>query len=139
LVAVAKKSIRNGLVLVAAAGNGGPGAKPAYPAAYNQVVSVTALDGKKRVYKYANRGNYIDFAAPGVNVWTPARGGGKLQSGTSFAVPFITSLVALLIHGGNPPDPDLLRAKLRRYVQDLGRRGKDIDYGMGMVYVRPPC
>ena len=139
LTTVATKSIKNGLILVAAAGNAGPGAKPAYPAAYNQVVSVTALDGRGKVYRHANRGRYIDFAAPGVAVWTAGKGGGKLQSGTSFAVPFITSLVALLIHGGHKPDPDVIRSRLRRYVKDLGKPGKDSDYGLGMVRVRPPC
>ena len=139
LTTVASKSIKNGLILVAAAGNAGPGAKPAYPAAYNQVVSVTALDGRGRVYRHANRGRYIDFAAPGVAIWTASKGGGKLQSGTSFAVPYITSLVALLISGGHKPDPDIIRGRLRRYVKDLGRPGKDSDYGLGMVRVRPPC
>ena len=139
LTKVASKSVKSGLILVAAAGNAGPGAKPAYPAAYKEVVSVTALDGRRRIYRHANRGKYIDFAAPGVAIWAAGKRGGKLQSGTSFAVPFITSLVALLVHGGNPRDPNVLRAKLRGYVQDLGRPGKDNDFGFGMVRVRPSC
>jgi hypothetical protein len=139
LTTVATQSIRNGMILVAAVGNAGPGAKPAYPAAYNQVVSVTALDGRKKIYRHANRGRYVDFAAPGVAIWTAGKDGGKLQSGTSFAVPFITSLTALLIHGGFKTDPDAIRGRLRRYVQDLGKPGKDNDYGLGMVRVRAPC
>ncbi|MDP6390053.1 MAG: S8 family serine peptidase, partial [Alphaproteobacteria bacterium] len=139
LTTVASQSIRNGMILVAAVGNAGPGAKPAYPAAYNQVVSVTALDGRKKIYRHANRGRYVDFAAPGVAIWTAGKDGGKLQSGTSFAVPFITSLTALLIHGGFKTDPDAIRGRLRRYVQDLGKPGKDNDYGLGMVRVRAPC
>ena len=139
LTKVARESVKSGMILVAAAGNAGPGAKPAYPAAYNQVVSVTALDRRKKIYRHANRGRYIDFAAPGVAIWTAGKGGGKLRSGTSFAVPFITSLTALLIHGGFKPDPNAIRSRLRRYVQDLGKPGKDNDYGLGMVRVRAPC
>ncbi len=136
---VAKRSLKAGMVLVAAAGNGGPQAPPAYPAAYRNVVSVTALDGRKQIYRYANRGSYIDFAAPGVALWTASRSGGRLQSGTSFAVPFITSLVALLLEGGSPAAPDRLRRQLRRYSQDLGAKGRDSTFGYGLVRVRPSC
>ncbi|MEQ9210376.1 MAG: S8 family serine peptidase, partial [Pseudomonadales bacterium] len=54
-----------GLFLVAAAGNSGPHASPRYPAAYEEVISVTATDSDQRVYPLANRG-YVDFAAEGV-------------------------------------------------------------------------
>ena len=64
-----------GLVLVAAAGNWGTDKRPAYPAAYTDVIAVTAIDDKQQPYKNANRGAYIDFAAPGVRIYTagPAR------------------------------------------------------------------
>ena len=55
-----------GVVFVAAAGNGGPSAPPSYPAAYEQVIAVTAVDKNLRGYIHANHGDYIDVAAPGV-------------------------------------------------------------------------
>jgi subtilisin family serine protease len=68
-------------------GNGGKEA-PAYPAAHPDVIAVTAIDADARIYKKANRGEYIDLAAPGVDVWAAkAGGGGSYRSGTSFAVP----------------------------------------------------
>ena len=74
-------------VLIAAAGNFGPKAKPAFPAAYPHVLAVTAVDSRKVLYKAANTGDYIDFAAPGVDIWTAApKGKGAFRSGTSFAV-----------------------------------------------------
>lgn len=85
-----------GMVFAAAAGNEGLAADPSYPAAYPQVIAVTALDGKLLVYPSATRGDYIDLAAPGVHIWTalPNSRAGYL-SGTSFAVPFMTAVLAI--------------------------------------------
>lgn len=105
LEAVVNKSLATGMLLVAAAGNGGPSAAPSYPAAYPGVIAVTAVDANKRLYTRANRGNYIAIAAPGVDVWVPVAAGGnagdgssgskgKYVSGTSFASPFVAAAVA---------------------------------------------
>ena len=97
LAAVVGKSLAAGMVLVAAAGNGGPAAAPSYPAAYPGVIAVTAVDAQKRLYARANRGAYVAIAAPGVDVWVPTAANdskGKYMSGTSFASPFVTAAVA---------------------------------------------
>src|SRR5690606_34600168 len=46
---------RKGVVVVAAVGNGGPAAPPAYPASYDGVVAVTAVDGRRRALIEAGR------------------------------------------------------------------------------------
>lgn len=99
LAAAIAKAQAAGMVIVAAAGNGGVSAAPSYPAAYPGVIAVTALDAQKRLYTRANRGAYVAIAAPGVDVWVPlaTEGGktkGKYMSGTSFASPFVTATVA---------------------------------------------
>ena len=97
LAAVVGRSLSAGLVLVSAAGNGGPAAAPSYPAAYPGVIAVTAVDAQKRLYARANRGSYVAIAAPGVDVWVPLTANdskGKYMSGTSFASPFVTAAVA---------------------------------------------
>lgn len=66
--------------------------KPAYPAAFKDVLAFTAAADKMKIYRKANRGDYIDFAAPGVRLWTAVPGGGKYQTGTSFASPYIAGL-----------------------------------------------
>jgi subtilisin family serine protease len=71
--AITKLSAK-GILLVAAAGNDGPGAGPSYPAAYDQVIAVTAVNKNLQNYRYANRGSYIDIAAPGVAIWTALPG-----------------------------------------------------------------
>jgi len=128
-----------GMVLVAAAGNNGPEADPAWPAAHPSVIAVTAVDKNLSHYRYANQGGYIDFAAPGVGILTATPYGYKEQSGTSFAAPYLTSMVALHLAAGYRPDPESLRESLRRYAVDLGPEGRDDTFGWGLVRLRPDC
>ncbi|WP_337879746.1 S8 family serine peptidase [Rheinheimera sp.] len=120
------------LVLVAAAGNAGPAAAPLYPAAYPQVLAVTAVDQHRTLYRWANQGDYIDFAAPGVKVWT-AKAGGALsqQSGTSLASPVVAAFAACALQQGVPQPqlPDFLRQQ----ATDLGEPGPDPQFGAGLL------
>ncbi len=94
--AIAKMHAK-GVVFVAAAGNEGPAAPPSYPAAYPSVIAVTAVGEFCQGYRYANRGSYVDIAAPGVDVWTALPNGMQgYKSGTSFAAPFVTSIIAAM-------------------------------------------
>jgi subtilisin family serine protease len=136
---VIQKGIKKGMVLVAAAGNVGPRAKPAWPAAHPLVASITAIDRRMSIYRYANRGAYIDFAAPGVNVPSSTRHGRTYKTGTSFAAPYIAAMTALMVSQGRQRDMNVLRKKLKRYVIDLGKPGRDSIFGWGMVRAKPPC
>ena len=133
------KAAEAGLAMVAAAGNNGAGAPPAWPAAHPQVIAVTAVDIDLNVYQFANRGDYIDFAAPGVNIATITPRGLARQSGTSFAAPFITAMVAIHRAAGFASDAEPLRESLRRYARDLGTGGRDATFGWGLVRLRPNC
>lgn len=139
LTKLMQRASDRGLALVAAAGNGGAEARPAYPAAHPVVLAVTAIDRRLAPYDFANQGDYIDFAAPGVELWTARAGGGGLQSGTSFASPFIAAAVALHLSNGVKPDSRTLRAQLRRFAKDLGPPGRDRVFGWGLVRIRPNC
>lgn len=137
-----KHAKQKGLVMVAAAGNWGRDAGPAYPAAYKDVLAVTALSNKKEIYKHANRGDYIDFAAPGVRIWTAVPGGGQYQTGTSFAAPYITTLAAVQIHSMRKTravNATSLRQTLKNRTIDLGPKGKDETFGWGLVNAQPRC
>lgn len=127
-----------GMIFVAAAGNEGPNAPPSYPAAYKNVVAVTAVNKELAGYRYANRGDYVDFAAPGVAVWTAMPGGtGTYHSGTSFAAPFATAAIAAIYNQlpGKAAD-DVIRAIK---VKDLGEPGKDPVYGNGLILAPATC
>jgi len=130
---------KNGQVLIAAAGNWGRSDRPAYPAAYKYVLAVTAVSQSKRIYSKANRGKYIDFAAPGVKIYAAVPGGGKAMSGTSFAVPYITAIVAERISQGGSKNISSIRKWITRGTQDLGKSGKDRTFGYGFVKLRPKC
>lgn len=136
---VLERARERGFVMVAAAGNGGPEAAPAFPAAYSYVIAVTAVDGGKGIYMYANRGRYIDFAAPGVKVWTAVPGGGRAQSGTSFAAPYVSVLTALEIARGRARSAADVRARLRARAVDLGTPGRDKVFGWGLIGPSRAC
>lgn len=129
-----------GIALVAAAGNGGPGASPAYPAAWPQVIAVTAVDADERAYRQANQGPYVMLAAPGVNVWAAASiSGGKLRTGTSYAAPFVTA--ALAVERMRSPGKTTQEATetLFACARDLGETGFDPVFGHGLVSAPGQC
>jgi hypothetical protein len=63
-----RDAVASGRTIVAAAGNGGPTAPPAYPAAVPGVIAVTAVDKNRQVYRLAQRGRHIAVSAYGVDV-----------------------------------------------------------------------
>lgn len=131
---------QDGVLIVAAAGNNGPSAEPAFPAAYENVVAVTAVDRRGQIYRRANRGAHIDLAAPGVDVWTAASiSGARTKTGTSYAAPFVTAAAALLLQR----QPDLqvgdLRKLLSEGARDLGDQGHDAVFGQGLLTPPPVC
>lgn len=137
---VVRRLSERGMVIVAAAGNGGPKAGPAYPAAYAEVIAVTAVDRMKRPYRRAGRGEHIDLAAPGVQVWTAASvSGARPKTGTSFAAPFVTAAAALMKSAnGNATAADIQDA-LGKSAEDLGAPGKDDVFGWGLLNASAAC
>ena len=121
-----------GVLAIAAAGNGGPMAQPMYPAAYPEVVAVTATDDRGRAFRLANRGEYVDIAAPGVNIRHAQAGGGfAASSGTSYAVPFVTVAAARLLQ--STAEPALMLDALYASARDIGAPGRDQIYGYGQL------
>ena len=103
------------------------------------MLSVTAVDSWLRPYAFANRGAYVEFAALGVDVWAAHPSGGEYVTGTSFAAPLVSGLVAIerSRHGA------LARARmvemLRANARDLGETGHDPVFGWGFLDATTPC
>jgi subtilisin family serine protease len=123
-----------GIVLIAAAGNAGPNAKPLFPAADPNVIAVTATDEDDNLFHSANRGPHIAVAAPGVDLLLPAPGGEyQSTSGTSFAAAEVSGTVALMLERNPDLDPEAVRRALVATARDLGPRGPDPLFGAGLV------
>lgn len=123
-----------GVVFIAAAGNGGPNARPAFPASHPDVISVTAVDDTSAVYTHANVGGYIDVAAPGVDVLVPTAGGAyDMRSGTSFAAAHVSGVAALMLAVSPRMGKARLLRQLKATSKDLGHPGRDDVFGAGEV------
>ena len=124
----------NGAVLVAASGNGGPDAAPAFPASHAAVIAVTAVDAAERLYAMANRGAYVEIAAPGVDLLAPAVGRGySLATGTSHATAYVSAAAALMLEMFPDATTAEVRTGLRASAIDLGPAGPDSAFGAGRV------
>jgi minor extracellular protease Epr len=127
-----------GRVIVAAAGNDGPYGPVRYPAGYDAAVGVTAVARDTGIFRFANQGAHIDYAALGVEVPTArAAGGFGPESGTSLAAPIIAAFIAceLAHHDGNEQESiEQALAALDGRVLDLGAPGADPVYGRGLLH-----
>ena len=139
-----KRAHAKGVVFIAAAGNDGPKAKPSFPGAYPEVISVTAVRSDLEVYRRAGRGPHVDFSAPGVDVWAADANGrigreGRKQSGTSYAAPYVTSLVAVMLSQSPGRTADAVKQALAASARDLGAPGVDPIFGNGLVQANDLC
>jgi subtilisin family serine protease len=121
-----------GIVMVAASGNAGPKSPPLYPAAYAEVIAVSATDAQDKLFAASNRGSYIAVAAPGADIFLPAPDGKyQMSSGTSFSAAYISGLAALVLERNPAEKPDEMRAVLMKTARDLGAPGRDDLFGAG--------
>lgn len=145
-----------GVIVVAAAGNESSGSF-AYPASYEDVISVSAVNINRERADYSNFGSRIDIAAPGGDSTTrdvngdgiadmilstsgddssaPTRNTYELLQGTSMAAPHVSGVLALM----KSVYPDLDSTDLRSLLQqglisdDLGSEGRDNLFGYGLI------
>ena len=130
-----------GIVQVAAAGNSGGAV--IYPAAYPEVIAVSATDNTDTIASWSSRGQQVDLAAPGVAIYSTYKGQTyKTLSGTSMAAPHVAGTAALLLSmpigaydsdGDGAWDPAEVQSKLQMTAKDLGVSGYDTLYGYGLV------
>lgn len=128
-----------GIPLVCAAGNHGPGKGLYYPAGYPNVIAVGAIDIQRKIAIFSAQGSAIDFAAPGVEILsTYLDKQYATLSGTSQAAPFVTGLVALIVAhnkklGIKVNNSDYIFDVLKSAAKDVGDSGFDNAYGNGII------
>jgi subtilisin family serine protease len=125
-----------GALTVAAAGNSGT-STPVYPAAYDHVIAVAAVDGSLQWASFSNYGSYIALVAPGVNIlstvprWQPYWY--DYKTGTSMAAPHVSAAAALVLSLRPDLGPDAVASILFQTADDLGTPGWDPYFGYGLV------
>lgn len=91
-----KKAFDSGIIIVAS-GSNTYGGDVGYPASYEQVISVTAVDKRLNISNSSPKGK-IDFSAPGVDVISTTNDGGYEEfTGTSIAAAYVTGIIALIL------------------------------------------
>jgi type VII secretion-associated serine protease mycosin len=122
-----------GVLVVAAAGNGGAADKPKWPASLDLTLAVTAVDQANNATSFDQRGDYIDLSAPGANIVSTAKGDYVTLSGTSMAAGFVAGAAALLFAA----EPRVTNAQVRdillRTATDIGEPGRDVTFGAGLI------
>jgi subtilisin family serine protease len=91
---IIQEAVSQGIIFVAASGNN-YGLKTDYPAKYENVISVTAVNEEKKESNLYSSEEKVDYAMPGVSILTTSKDGGyEIHSGTSMATAYMTGIVS---------------------------------------------
>lgn len=132
-----KEAYDAGIIMVAAAGNDAGAVN--WPARYDEVIAVSAIDNQGNLANFSSHGDQIDFGAPGVNIYsTYLNNKYAILNGTSQAAPFIAGVCALLL-SWNRKNPNLPQIKnmndmliaLGKFT-DVNGRLTDGKFGLGI-------
>jgi thermitase len=117
-------ALRNGVFVVAAAGNSSSDAREQAPANIEGVIAVAAVDQNGRRARFSNRNDRLSrpIAAPGVGIVSLKPGNEYVAlNGTSMATPFVSGLLGVL----RAIDPELTADEAYALLHDTGRTGPD--------------
>ena len=125
-----------GMLHIAAAGNSG-NSTLSYPASYDEVMSVGALDSSKQIANFSQYNAQVEISAPGVAVLSTVLDNGyESFNGTSMATPHVSGVAALVWSHYPECTPAQIRTALIATAEDLGATGRDDFYGHGLVQAK---
>ncbi|WP_088104358.1 S8 family peptidase [Halalkalibacter urbisdiaboli] len=140
LEAILNRAYEQGVLVIAAAGNegtsDGAGNTVDYPAAYESVIAVAAVDKQDKRAPFSATGVAVEVAAPGVSIYsTYLNQSYKVDNGTSMAAPHVTAHLALLKQAYPRATHIELRKMLQQQTIDLGEKGRDPHFGYGRIEI----
>lgn len=121
-----------GLLLVASAGNRGYDKKGTitYPAAYDSVIAVGAIDNKNNRANFSSVGRELELVAPGIEIQSTVPGSYGYKDGTSMAAPHVAGVAALVWAA----QPSLSNVSLRSLLNNTAVYiGDPFSFGNGLV------
>lgn len=126
-------ALEKGCIVVAAGGNDGI-EREIYPAAYPDVIGVSALEYNNVIWSSSNNGRHIDVSAPGANIIsTGLNGEYNYATGTSASAPMVSALAAMLASERADLSSSSIERLMMQSARDLGDKGRDKVYGSGEI------
>jgi subtilisin family serine protease len=131
--------------VVCAAGNSGNRGVN-WPAAYAETIAVAAYNKQGEISNFSSRGEQLDWAAPGEKIYsTYLKNSYAVLSGTSMACPFVAGIIALMLSKHKRQEKETgqndcktikqILEHLKKYTLDRGEKGKDSDWGYGIINI----
>jgi subtilisin len=133
------EAYKKGLHIVAASGNHlnntfSEDQSVMYPAKYDNVVAVGAIDESNRHPNFSGSGPELEIVAPGVNIFsTFLNNTYEYHTGTSMATPYVTAVYALFKEAYPNLSAIELREKVNNHAKDVGAPGRDVNFGYGII------
>ena len=135
-------ALKQGVIVITCAGNANLTAPDNiyYPGAYDGVICVGSVNEEGQVSDFSQRGDDIDFVAPGEELPAAAMEGERTSvTGTSYAAAYVTGIVARIL----TEQPDLrersenlsaiVLEQLKQRAEDICEPGWDEDSGWGAL------
>ena len=125
---------KQGVLFIAAAGNHSNG-RHTYPASYEHVMSVAAVNSNKVKASFSQFNDQVEISGPGVAVLSTYKGGFyRSMSGTSMACPHVTGVAGLVWSHFPDCKPMQIRYALSRTAVPSGNQSRcNVNYGHGVV------
>ena len=131
------KAEKKGKIVIAAAGNTGHlGNAVNYPAGFDNVIGVGAVNEDLTVTEFSQKNKGVFVTAPGKNIISLYKSGTIASSdGTSFSAPMVTAVTAVIKEVCPNYSIQDIKNLLMDTSTDAGTEGYDVKYGYGILNV----